>query len=229
MARLTIESMRPRPTDTTPPLTSGLLKRTIFSVVPAAAFVRGVALACVVLLASLWGFIVVDLQHEREIHIAQAQRDTENLAIAFENHVESTITSIDALLIALRHELLEKAAPTSQYDLIKWVHEGPLKDSIIQIGVIDSQGYLVYTSVNQSAKPVFVGDRDHFRAHVGATADKLFISKAIHARTSDTDMIPFSRRLTGADGRFQGWSRCWSGPSTFRASLNRFIWAARVP
>ena len=172
--------------------------------VPAAALIRGVLLVCTVLIISIWGLVLVDLHHERKLHVAQAERDTVNLGIAFENNVVSTLNTIDGLLLSLRHEVLEGQALTSSFDLVNWVHNGPLRSSIVQVAVIDANGYLAFTSANQSSKPVFVGDRDHFKAHVGASDDKMYVGNSIRARTSDVDVIPFSRRMVGRDGSFRG-------------------------
>ena len=92
------------------------------------------------LISLLWGFILADLQHERELHVTQAQRNTENLSVAFEKHVQSSIVGIDALLISLRHELLENKQFPRANDMVAWVHAGPFKDSILQIGPLDCVG-----------------------------------------------------------------------------------------
>lgn len=170
----------------------------------ATGLVRIVMTASAFLLAALWVLIATDLRHEREIHIAQAQRDNENLGIAFQYHVESTIASIDALLLSLRHEMQQNADLGRGADLLEWAHRGPLKNSIVQIGIIDRDGNLVFTSANTLEKPIYVGDRDHFRAHLDSNRDALYVSKAIRARTSERDLIPFSRRVSGPDGRFLG-------------------------
>lgn len=165
---------------------------------------RGVLIVCVVLIACIWGVVAVNLRHERELHVAQAERDTTNLGIAFQSHVESTLNTVDALLLTLRHEVGETRPLVGPHEIIDWVRQGPLKDAILQVAVIDPQGYLVFTSANQPTQPIFVGDRDHFKAHVGSTDDKLYVSQTIRARASDVDVIPFSRRITGSDGSFKG-------------------------
>ena len=172
--------------------------------VPASRLVRMVVAASAILLIGMWGTLVIDLRHERQIHVGQAQRDNENLSIAFQHHVESTITSIDAMLLFMRHEFLENLQHARQHNLVEWAHQGPLQDSIVQIGIIDPRGYLVFTSANPKAKPTYVGDRDHFRAHEQTTDDKLYVGKAIRIQTADVDAIPFSPRIATADGRFLG-------------------------
>ena len=160
--------------------------------------------ACAVLIACIWGVVVVDLRHEREIHVAQAERDTTNLGLAFQSHVESTLNTADSVLLTLRHEVLESGKMVGNHEIIDWVRQGPLKGSVIQVAMIDARGYLVFTSANPSLKPVFVGDREYFKAHVGSTDDKLYVGNTIRPRTSEVDAIPLSRRIVGANGSFQG-------------------------
>ena len=169
-----------------------------------ASLIRGATIACAVLIACIWGVLVVDLRHEREIHVAQAERDTKNLGIAFQSHVESTLNTVDAVLLTLSHEVKESRPVVGPHEIIEWVQKGPLKDSIVQVDVIDAQGYLEYASANQPAKPVFMGDREHFKVHLGATDDKLFVGQTIRAGTSAVDVIPLSRRIIARDGSFQG-------------------------
>lgn len=189
-----IQSLPPPPPDANQ-------KRVNFAASP---LVRGVVVGGIVLLAILWGFVVADLRHERELHIEQARQNTENLAIGFEKHVEGTLTGIDALLISLRHELRENIELAHGYDMVQWAHQGPLKDSIVQIGVIDRKGFLVYNSAKPGAAPLFVGKAEHFRVHAQADGDRLFIDKAMRLPGNGPEVIPFSRRVSAQDGTFMG-------------------------
>lgn len=176
-------------------------KRVNFAASP---LIRGVVVGGIVLLAILWGFVVADLRHEREIHVEQARHNTENLAIGFEKHVESTLTEIDALLMSLRHELRENIALSRGYDMVDWAHQGPLKDSIVQIGAIDRKGFLVYNSIKPGSAPLYVGKAEHFRVHAQAGEDRLFIDKATRLPGNGLEVIPFSRRVSAQDGTFMG-------------------------
>lgn len=186
------------------PVTVRFMQFEVFAHLFASRLIYCFIIGGILLIALLWGFILADLQHERELHVTQAQRNTENLSVAFEKHVQSSIVGIDALLISLRHELLENQQFAPANDMVAWAHAGPLKDSILQIGVIDQHGYLVYTSLDPNAKPIYVGDREHFRALASAKDDKLYISNVIRPRSNNLDLIPFSRRVTGPDGRLLG-------------------------
>lgn len=181
----------------------------------ASALVRSVVVGGILLLAILWGFVAADLRHEREIHIDQARHNTKNLAIAFEKHVESTLTAIDALLISLRHELRENRALKRADVMVAWAHQGPLKDSIVQVGVIDRTGHLIYNSLNPSAVPLFIGNSEHFKAHLQQGEDKLFVDQAIRLPVNGVEAIPFSRRVSADDGTFLGVVSVLVRPSHF--------------
>ncbi|MFZ2266688.1 MAG: ATP-binding protein [Azonexus sp.] len=74
--------------------------------------------------------------------------------------------------------------------------------SLLQIGIIDSKGYLSYSSLGFKA-PVFLGDREHFTAHQSSQKDSLFISKPVFGRISKQWSIQFSRPLR-RDGQLAG-------------------------
>ncbi|MBS1161337.1 MAG: Response regulator [Proteobacteria bacterium] len=66
--------------------------------------------------------------------------------------------------------------------------------SLLQVGVIDSTGYLAYSSLPFKA-PVFLGDREHFTAHQNTGPDQLFISRPVFGRISQQWSIQFSRPI----------------------------------
>ena len=78
------------------------------------------------------------------------------------------------------------------------------KSLIIQVAVVDAQGILRATSVDATPDPVYLGDRLHFKAHVGSAADSLYISQPVIGRVSKRPAIQFSRPIFDSDGRFNG-------------------------
>lgn len=74
--------------------------------------------------------------------------------------------------------------------------------AVLQIGVIDADGYLVYSNLGLRER-VFLGDREHFKVHAGGTEDRLFISKPVFGRVSKTWSIQFTRPIM-VKGRFAG-------------------------
>lgn len=74
--------------------------------------------------------------------------------------------------------------------------------AVTQLAVIGPDGYLAYSNLS-AAERVFLGDREHFRVHLGGESDKLYISKPLLGRVSRQWSIQFSRRIV-RDGRFAG-------------------------
>ena len=64
--------------------------------------------------------------------------------------------------------------------------------SVLQVGVIDAKGYLVYSSLGTGIG-IFLGDREHFKVHLETEKDRLFISKPVLGRASKQWSIQFSR------------------------------------
>lgn len=74
--------------------------------------------------------------------------------------------------------------------------------SVMQVAVIDKAGYLKYTNLGSKEK-IYLGDREHFTAHLNAQLPKLFVSKPVMGRVSKKWSIQFSRPII-QDGVFQG-------------------------
>src|SRR5690606_13358347 len=78
--------------------------------------------------------------------------------------------------------------------------------ALVQATVADREGFLRFGSLAEKgvlAQPIYVGDRAHFTAHVGAQDSQLAISPPLMARTSQQWSVFFSRPLL-RDGRFDG-------------------------
>ncbi len=72
----------------------------------------------------------------------------------------------------------------------------------MQVAVIDAEGYLKYSNLGSNEK-VYLGDREHFSAHLNAAHPELFVSKPIMGRVSKKWSIQFSRPII-QNGMFQG-------------------------
>jgi PAS domain S-box-containing protein len=68
------------------------------------------------------------------------------------------------------------------------------EQSLLQIAVIDAKGYLAYSNLGFK-EAVFLGDREHFKAHLENAKAALFISQPLLGRVSKKWTIQFSRPI----------------------------------
>jgi len=72
------------------------------------------------------------------------------------------------------------------------------------VAVIRENGRIAYDSRTTEPAMVDLSDRDYFQIHKHNDSVGLFIASPIISRISGTSVIPFSRRLSKADGTFGG-------------------------
>ena len=65
-------------------------------------------------------------------------------------------------------------------------------------------GYMICSAAGPAGASIYLGDREHFRAHVDGKADELHIGKPVMGRASGKLSIQLSRRLRQPDGGFGG-------------------------
>lgn len=70
---------------------------------------------------------------------------------------------------------------------------------LLQIGVIDRYGYLLYSTSGISGR-VYLGDREYFQAYANSEEDRLFIGHPLIDRVSKKWVIPFTRPIYRSDG-----------------------------
>lgn len=156
------------------------------------------------MVAAIWGGITWQLR-DVEVQVLRAtERDTANLARSVEQHIIRTIGSVDQ---ALRFMQAAWRLDPEHFDLLRWSGSylaggGPG----IQMAMIGPDGRLRASDLTSGATtaPVDLSDREHFRVHVGATEDRLFISRPVLGRVSQRYTIQLTRGLHGADGSFGG-------------------------
>lgn len=150
----------------------------------------------------IWGSIWLQLSQEHIATERDAIKETSNLALAFEENVIRSITAIDQVLLFVRDSY---ARDPARFDLRSWARDRPfINDQTFQISLVDSSGMLIQSNLSQGAPPVDLSDREHFRVHVGAKQDMLFISKPLMGRVSGRYSVQFTRGIAGPDGEFLG-------------------------
>jgi diguanylate cyclase (GGDEF)-like protein len=153
------------------------------------------------MLALVWGAIYFEIRQERNRAYLDAKQATSNLATAFEEHVFRTIKSIDQSLLILRE--LYKRNHANQ-DLIDWIVRSKIhNDQTLQFSIVDANG-IVRKSNFPLNREIDVSNREHFRVHINAKTDDLFISKPVVGRASLKWSVQLTRRLSASDGSFAG-------------------------
>jgi signal transduction histidine kinase len=160
----------------------------------------------------IWGFAVLLLGLSAgalawKIRSESAQvresidRNNLNLARALEEHTLRTIKSVDQSVLFLKYQY-EKLGPA--VDVAAYTREGMIITSIFnQLGVIDEHGMYILSNLPNHT-PVDLSDREHFKVHVAADTNRLFISKPLLGRASGKWSIQMTRRVNKQGGGFGG-------------------------
>src|SRR6202035_4785477 len=91
-----------------------------------------------------------------------------------------------------------------------------------QVSIIDARGIMrASTAGPQPSPPVDLSDREHYRAHLDSTADRLFISRPVIGRVSGKWSVQLSRRFLNLDGTFGGVIVVSLDPEHFTKFFNR--------
>jgi PAS domain S-box-containing protein len=160
-------------------------------------------LACgAAILVILWGSLAVDSAEQRSLRLAQAGRDTANLAIAFREHISRTLTALDQIMLAIK---AEHEADPARFELPKWLdHSSFLAGLAMQVGLVDADGQVRATNLDLARSPINTADRPHFRHHLDPAAPQPYISVPVLGRVSGKWSIQITRRLELPGGGFGG-------------------------
>lgn len=150
----------------------------------------------------LWGFIAYDLHRTHDQAYKQAQKQLKNLANLYAEEVSSTIENIDYVLLDLRDNWQGNSV---EFDSLVPFRQSRLDPSVaFNVGIIDADGRLIYTSIAWDAKPIDLGDREYFQFHYYNRGDGLYVSEPILLRVAHRWAIQFTRPLPAAQGQFNG-------------------------
>lgn len=162
---------------------------------------HGATVLGIAMIALTWGTIAFHLNINQRASIQGAFQESANLARAFEEQIVRTVRGIDSTLLVLRAIYVKNL---DAFDLPEWTwHAGIVTDVVIQYSIIDRDGRLRASSLGP-VTPVDLSDRDHFKMHVDAAIDEVFISRPLTGRNSGKPSIQLSRRILLADGAFAG-------------------------
>lgn len=166
------------------------------------ALLRPTPLLGLAIIAIFWIGLVYLLKVERSKAVESAIQRGSSLAHLFEQNTIRLFKSADQTLLLLR--LAYEENPNA-FDLRHWAERTSLIGELtIQSSIIGPDGFLKATTTEYSGGPMDLSDREHFRAHVNAKSDELYISKPVTGRASGKKSIQLARRLRQPDGSFGG-------------------------
>ncbi len=155
------------------------------------------------LLAVLWWGVFILIEVERSANRRAIAGDTANLSRVFEQNVIRSLSEIDKTLLYLRHTQQRDPLNANWSELIKQAFTA--SDITFQIAVIDAKGRLIASDRGpQPPQPIDLSDRDHFRVHAHLPGDTIYISKPVLGRVTKQWSVQVTRRLSRADGSFDG-------------------------
>jgi signal transduction histidine kinase/ActR/RegA family two-component response regulator len=157
--------------------------------------------AALALGALYWWQLLHSQREERQRSTVDMANQAATIANVVALQADTLFAAIDINLHYLVSEYLDKSAAGFQTTVRNSLASFP-PGAIVQIGATDATGMLRYTNL-ASTKPVDLSDREHIKAHFGATEGRMFVSAPVLGRVSQQWSIQFSRPVV-ADGRFAG-------------------------
>jgi len=161
-----------------------------------------IVVVATILIAMMWGVIVVSIAGARAGAMERTRGEAQNLAAAFMNEVTLALHRVDGVLNLIAERMRREGGG---FDLHGWVSENPgVNEGAAQMAILGPDGMLVSTSLEAHSAPLDLSDREHFRIHLDGGHKGLFISKPVIGRASGKWSIQISRRVETDDGRFLG-------------------------
>src|SRR5258708_16581077 len=154
------------------------------------------------MIALVWLGLEFHLKAELATVQEDAVQNAGNLSRAFEEHLVRTLKDSDHTLQIARNAYEKRP---DGFDLAAWSkEEHALEGPTFQIVIIGPNGFMKATTEGLQPSPINLSDREHFRVHIDATDDNLFISKPLIGRVTGKSSIQLSRRIRNSDGSFGG-------------------------
>lgn len=158
-------------------------------------------LAAGILIFLAWWYAFALVSESRSRGLNLAERDLANLTRFSQEHVIRTLRSADQVIRFVKSRYLDIGDRLNLKDLTA---KGVIDAEIFnQIGIINAQGIYVLSNLPITGR-LDLSDREHFKVHVTADTDALFVSKPILGRASGKWSIPLSRRINRPNGEFAG-------------------------
>jgi signal transduction histidine kinase len=172
-----------------------------------------IAAVSVLFLALIWVSYIRQRSFDRQDAIRFAIERNSNLAVALEQYALSTIRNADAILQMIK---MEYALEDNSLDLKQLIKSNSINREFIEgVAIIDKNGRLVKTNVEQIKNSLDFSERSFFVFHLSNNIDTVLISKPLQSKLIGKPVIVISRRLNDSKGRFAGVAILQVKPSTF--------------
>ena len=148
-----------------------------------------------------WIHVYGLVEDSRARELVSAERDLSNLTRVSQEHASRTLRGADQVIRFLQAQYLELG---DRLDIGALTRQGIIDTDIFnQVGIIDKNG--IYAISNQpGAGRIDLSDREHFRVHLDAESNQLFVSKPVLGRASGKWSIQLTRRISKPNGEFAG-------------------------
>ncbi len=175
--------------------------------------------ATAVSIALYWWQLLSSNQELRSKTLDQATQTASRLAVAGAAQIDAIVRNMDAVIDDLRYDYLRH--PDEFDEAVRRAMRSQPDGLVLQIGSINAEGILSYSSLGNPGG-VYLGDREHFRAHQEAeSGDALYVSAPVFGRRSNNWSIQFSRKIEHK-GRFLGVMVVSISPEYLSRQLARF-------
>lgn len=147
-----------------------------------------IALACLFLIGIAWWVTLDRVRFERAETIANAVKQNENLALAYEEQTIRTLKGVEQAVSFVRHEYGELGL---KLDIRRMIETSTVDASLFTyIGITEERGNVLLGS--HDYQPTNFVDREAFVVHKKSSNDEMFIGKPTLGRITHKWAIPMS-------------------------------------
>jgi len=161
----------------------------------------GPVVIVVSLVLTIWGFVGLNLVHEYSSAKNKAHMDAALVADVMQ---ESLLRSVEAIDAQLRRLGDLYARDPENFATTATRADNLLHDLPVQIGIVDADGLLRYSSLQPTSQRIDLSDREHIRVQLDSAEDDLFISKPVVGRVSGLTTVQFTRKILDAQAALLG-------------------------
>src|SRR5262249_19310992 len=153
------------------------------------------------LVGAVWISLSFFLANERNSAERAEIQNSTNLAGALASHLSNSLGEVDRSLSVIAALYVQRP---ENFDLLGSLKANrSLSDAISRVSIVDRSGN-VRLSSDASLRGANVKEGAYFKHQAEATNNELFVGKPILSQTAGKWTLELSRRITRADGQFDG-------------------------